>query len=183
MEAWLSAQVAAFLAWVSLPEVGLPSLFVVAAVSATLLPLGSEPALLGYVKLVPDMFWPAILVATLGNTVGGGLSYWIGRGAFEGIKAWKIRHPKNKPGEPVPPVPARAPEGGRWHEKAVGMLKRFGPRALLMSWLPGIGDPLCAVAGYLRFAFWPSIIYMSIGKMVRYIVLTSALLWLWPSAL
>jgi hypothetical protein len=43
----------------------------VAFVSATLLPLGSEPAVFGLVKINPALFWPAILVATAGNTLGG----------------------------------------------------------------------------------------------------------------
>ena len=54
---------------------GLPAIFIVSLISATLLPLGSEPAVFGYIKLSPDMFWPAILVATAGNTIGGAISY------------------------------------------------------------------------------------------------------------
>ena len=44
--------------------------FVVSFISATLLPMGSEPAVFGLVKLNPDLFWPAIAVATVGNTLG-----------------------------------------------------------------------------------------------------------------
>ena len=56
MAAWF----AALLATLALPEFGLSTVFVVAFVSATLLPLGSEPAVFGLVKLNPDLFWPAI---------------------------------------------------------------------------------------------------------------------------
>ncbi len=59
------------LAWLSLPEYGLSSVFVVSFVSATLIPLGSEPVVYGMVKLRPDLFWETIAVATLGNTLGG----------------------------------------------------------------------------------------------------------------
>ncbi|MEK9895668.1 MAG: DedA family protein, partial [Burkholderiaceae bacterium] len=52
------------LAWLSLPEVGLTSVFVIALVSATLLPMGSEPAVLALVTLKPELFWPTVLVAT-----------------------------------------------------------------------------------------------------------------------
>ena len=38
----------------ALPEFGLSTVFVVAFVSATLLPLGSEPAVFGLVKLNPE---------------------------------------------------------------------------------------------------------------------------------
>ena len=54
---------------------------------------------------------------------------------------------------------------------------RAGPPALLLSWLPVVGDPLCAVAGYLRLPFWPCVVYMAIGKGVRYTLMTAALLW------
>ncbi|MFM6921977.1 MAG: YqaA family protein, partial [Polynucleobacter victoriensis] len=67
-----------FLVWLSLPIVGLPAVFAVSFVSATLLPMGSEPVLFGYLKLNPDMFWVAILVATVGNTLGGMLDWLMG---------------------------------------------------------------------------------------------------------
>ena len=43
---------------------GLGTVFVVALVSATLLPMGRNPLCL-LVKLNPDLFWPAVLVATV----------------------------------------------------------------------------------------------------------------------
>ena len=60
MEAWLQQLLAAL----ALPEYGLSTVFVVSFVSATLLPLGSEPAVFGLIQLNPHLFWPAILVAT-----------------------------------------------------------------------------------------------------------------------
>ncbi|MCY7369852.1 MAG: DedA family protein, partial [Polaromonas sp.] len=38
----------------ALPEFGLSTVFVVSFISATLLPLGSEPVVFGLVKLNPD---------------------------------------------------------------------------------------------------------------------------------
>ncbi|MDA0228425.1 MAG: DedA family protein, partial [Proteobacteria bacterium] len=66
MDAWWTE----LLAWLSLPQVGLTSVFVVAFVSATLLPMGSEPVVLALVTLKPEWFWPAVWVATAGNTLG-----------------------------------------------------------------------------------------------------------------
>ena len=43
-----------------------------------------------------------------------------------------------------------------------------------------MGDPLCAVAGWLRLPFWPCAGYMLIGKFLRYLLMTTALLWLFP---
>ena len=67
--------------WFSLPANGLSTVFVVSFVSATLLPIGSEPAVFGYVKLNPDQYWVVVAVATVGNTLGGMADYWVGRGA------------------------------------------------------------------------------------------------------
>lgn len=59
-------------------------------------------------------------------------------------------------------------------------IHRMGPPALLLSWLPAVGDPLCAVAGWLRLPFWPCVAYMAIGKFLRYLAMTASLLWLFP---
>ena len=61
----------ALLSALSLPQYGLSTVFVVAFVSATLLPMGSEPAVFGLIELNPALFWPTILVATVGNTLAG----------------------------------------------------------------------------------------------------------------
>lgn len=146
----------------ALPEVGLGTVFVVAFISATLLPLGSEPAVFALVKLNPELFWPAILVATAGNTLGGLFSWLMGYGAHRAVD--RARHR---------PTDVQAL---RW-------LERFGPKACLLAWLPGVGDPLCAVAGWLRFPFWPCALYMAIGKFARYLTLTAGLLWVFPGGL
>jgi membrane protein YqaA with SNARE-associated domain len=159
MDAWFAGVVA----WLSLPQYGLVTLFLVALVSATLLPMGSEPALFGLIRINPDLFWWAILVATIGNTVGGAISYAMGYGAeraYEGL----AHH--------APPGPAS--------RRAQAMLERFGASACLLSWLPLVGDPLCAVAGWLRLPFWPCVGYMAIGKGLRYLALTAGLIWAWP---
>ncbi len=156
MEAWIESM----LALLALPKFGLGAVFLIAFVSATLLPIGSEPAVFGLVKLNPDMFWPAVLVATAGNTLGGALTWWMGYGAelaYEHVSHHKPRH-----------------------VRAIDWLERFGPKACLLSFLPVVGDPLCALAGWLRLSFWPCVIYMAIGKFGRYLVMTGAMLWVWP---
>ncbi len=158
MEIWLD-QLLNFLA---LPQFGLGTVFVVAFISATLLPLGSEPAVFGLIKLNPELFWPAILVATAGNTLGGGVSWWMGLGAHKAVN--KAR-------------------GQYTDVRALVWLRRFGAKACLLSWLPVVGDPLCAVAGWLKLPFWPCLGYMAIGKFFRYLVMTTLLLKLWPGLL
>ena len=157
MEAWLQTLLNAL----ALPEFGLSTVFVVAFVSATLLPLGSEPAVFGLIKLNAHLFWPAILVATIGNTLGGMVSWWMGLGAHKGVD--KYRHSST-------------------HLRALDWLEKLGPKACFLSFLPIIGDPLCAVAGWLKMPLLPCAAYMAAGKFARYLVMTSALLYFWPTS-
>ncbi len=158
MDAWFHS----LLALLALPQYGLSTVFVVAFVSATLLPLGSEPAVLGLIKLNPELFWPAIVVATVGNTLGGAVSWWMGYGAHQMMDRYR---------------------GSSTHVRAIDWLQRFGPKACLLSWLPVVGDPLCAVAGWLKMPFWPCAFYMAIGKFLRYLTMTVLLLYIFPGQL
>jgi membrane protein YqaA with SNARE-associated domain len=143
----------------ALPQFGLSTVFIISFISATLLPLGSEPAVFGLVKLNPQLFWPAILVATAGNTLGGALDWWLGYGAHKVMDKYK-------------------PDS--YHGRALKWLEKLGPKACLLSWLPLVGDPLCAVAGWLKLSFWPCVFYMAIGKFLRYFVMTASLIWVFP---
>ena len=155
MDAWITS----LLTFFALPQVGLPALFVVALVSATLLPMGSEFAVVALLKLNPDLFWPAIFVATAGNTIGGAVNWWMGYGvkcAYEHYKHSAV------------------------HAKALAWLERLGPKACFFAFLPLIGDPLGTVAGWLKLPFWPCFWWSAAGKFIRYVVLTAAILELWP---
>jgi membrane protein YqaA with SNARE-associated domain len=156
MPGWVEALLGAL----ALPNVGLATLFVVALLSATLLPMGSEPALFGLLKLNPELFWPAVLVATAGNTIGGAISWWMGYGAERAFE--KVKH--RKPAE----------------LKALQWLERFGPKACVLAFLPVVGDPLCAVAGWIKLPFWPCVGWMALGKFLRYVIYTAVLLWFFP---
>jgi membrane protein YqaA with SNARE-associated domain len=156
MEAWFASLMSAL----ALPKFGLSTVFVISFISATLVPIGSEPAVFGLVKLNPGLFWPAVFVATVGNTLGGAVSWWMGYGAERAYE--HVRHKK--------PPDARAL---RW-------LQKFGPKACLLSFLPVVGDPLCAVAGWLRMPIWACVVYMAIGKFARYVTMTAALIGAFP---
>lgn len=176
MHAWIESLLATLMAALALPKFGLSTVFVVAFISATLLPLGSEPAVFGLVKLNPDLFWPAVLVATAGNTLGGAVSWWMGLGAgraFHAVARRRKAHARTRAdAKPAPESLA--------HQRASRWLKRYGAKACLLSWLPVVGDPLCAVAGWLKLPFWPCLLYMAIGKFARYVTMTVALLWFFP---
>ncbi len=151
MDSWLEP----LLNWLALPQFGLSSVFVVSFLSATLLPMGSEPAVFGLIKLSPHLFWPAIGVATLGNTLGGAVSWWMGLASHKVVE----RHQHSK-----------------HHLRALEWLEQLGPKACLLAWLPVVGDPLCAVAGWLKLPFWPCLGYMALGKLARYLLMTTALI-------
>jgi membrane protein YqaA with SNARE-associated domain len=133
------------------PAVGLTSVFVISLVSATLIPMGSEPAVFAVIKANADLYWAVLLVATLGNTLGGVINYALGYG----IKQTFARERRS-----------------RWFH----WLTRYGAKTLFLSWMPVIGDPLCSVAGWLRLPFWPCVAWMALGKFLRYLALTALLL-------
>jgi membrane protein YqaA with SNARE-associated domain len=125
-------------------DASLWALFAASFLAATLLPGGSEAALYAVLKLHPDRYWPALGIATLGNTLGGMSSYLIGR----------IIPPKKD----LPGLPA---------------VRRYGSPVLLLSWVPFIGDPLCVAAGWLRLNAGLSALFMAAGKLARYVVVAA----------
>jgi membrane protein YqaA with SNARE-associated domain len=136
-------------------DTSLWALFLSSFLAATLLPGGSEAVLFGVLKLHPDLYWQALALATLGNTLGGMSSYLIGR-----------------------LLPLRQPGGraaGR-SERALAHARRFGSPALLAAWVPLLGDPLCVAAGWLRLP-WPAVAaFMALGKLGRYLVVAAVAL-------
>jgi membrane protein YqaA with SNARE-associated domain len=150
MEAWLEH----LLVLLALPKFGLSTVFVVSFISATLVPLGSEPVVFGLVELNPHLFWPAIGVATVGNTLGGAVTWAMGLASHKVVDRY---------------------QHSRHHLRALEWLGRIGPKACLLAWLPLVGDPLCAVAGWLKLPFWPCLAYMAIGKFARYLLMTASL--------
>ena len=122
-------------------DASLWSLLAGSFVAATLVPVSSEVMLFAVLKLHPDLLWPAVGVATLGNTAGGMVTYAMGR--------W-IPHRKQI--------------------KYESRLKRHGAAALLLAWAPLIGDALCLGSGWLRFHWMPCLVFMTLGKCARYVV-------------
>lgn len=120
-------------------EAGLAGLFVVSFLSATLLPGGSELALLAFVKLHSGETAEAFVLATIGNTLGGVTTYWMARALPE---------PKDL--------------------NRLALARRWGAPVLILAWAPVIGDALCAAAGWLRLPWLPSALWMALGKAARY---------------
>jgi membrane protein YqaA with SNARE-associated domain len=120
------------------------ALFASSFLAATLLPGGSELVLAGVLHVNPQQYWPALFIATLGNTLGGMSSYLIGR-----------------------IIPQRTELTGiRW-------VQRYGSPVMLAAWVPIIGDPLCVAAGWLRINPWLAALFMAIGKFARYLAIAA----------
>lgn len=120
-------------------DLSLWGLFLSSLLGATLLPGGSELVLFGVLKLHPELLWPAILLGTLGNVLGGMLTFGMG---------WLLPQTQQL--------------------KHVDKLRRFGTPALLLAWAPLIGDALCLTAGWLRLTPWRVLLFMTMGKFLRY---------------
>lgn len=134
-----------------------------ALLSATLLPGGSELALLALVQLRPELLLPAFLAASLGNTAGGAISWAMGRGLA------RLLRPGGA-GAPAPPGSAESTESPA-RRRARALLARHGAKACVLSWLPLVGDPLCLLAGALRLPAGPCLAWMALGKAGRYALL------------
>lgn len=130
---------------------GLFGLFLVSFLAATLLPLASEGVLLYFLIIGFDP-WMCLLLATMGNTLGGTTNYFLG----------KIGHPDN--------LKKRLGSAERF-ERFANYAKRYGFWLGLLSWLPFIGDPLVLILGYFRTPFWPLVITMTLSKGIRYAVI------------
>ncbi|MBD9643283.1 DedA family protein [Pantoea sp. PNT02] len=127
------------------------SLFGSSFLSATLLPGSSEAVLVALLIAQKGSVYGLLLAASVGNTLGGLTNILLGR----------LMPPKGQ---------------GRWHDTAMTWLHRLGPAALIFSWLPVVGDLLCVLAGWLRFAWLPSVLFLAMGKTLRYIVIATATL-------
>ena len=122
-------------------------LFLWSFLASTLLPLGSEPALVAVVRAY-DHFSLPIVVATIGNYLGACTTYAVGRAV--GRAAEKSDH------------------HSRSYRRALSMMKHYGATALLLSWVPFLGDALVAIAGAVRIPFASFSVWVIVGKAARY---------------
>ena len=55
--------------------------------------------------------------------------------------------------------------------RALAWVRGHGAPALVMSWLPVVGDPLCLAAGWLGIRALPALLWICVGKGLRYAAL------------
>lgn len=132
-------------------EAGLAGLFLASFLSATLLPGGSEAVLAALLLAHPEQAPAALLLATIGNTAGGMVTYSMGRLMPQSVvtKDSTARH--------------------------IATLRGHGAPALILAWAPIIGDALCAAAGWLRLPPLACTLWMAIGKGARYLAVASGI--------
>lgn len=128
-------------------------LFAASFAAATLVPFPSEGVLVGFLALGFDPFW-CILIATVGNTLGGLTNYFIGwlLGSGKRINANHLKESSIN----------------RWRQKS----NKWGHYLGLLGWVPFVGDPMILVLGFLKVKFWPLALMIFIGKLIRYLILS-----------
>ena len=99
-----------------------------------------------------------VFVATTGNVLGSVLNYGLG------ILGSRILLNKF----------FRMSDLDLW--KAENRFKKYGVFSLLFAWVPIIGDPLTVAAGVLKINFIVFLFLVSIGKFLRYIFVSWAVL-------
>lgn len=126
------------------------SVFISSFLSATLLPLGSEVAFVLALETGEAPFW-LMLIATLGNTLGGMTNFVLGYFAkWQWLEKYlRIREEKVA--------------------KLSAKVKPYGSAFALLCWLPIIGDPLAVALGLLKLSPTKTTVYMFVGKGLRYV--------------
>jgi membrane protein YqaA with SNARE-associated domain len=134
-------------------ELGYIGLFIAAFLAATILPLSSE-LVLSALLLSGASPSGLVIVATTGNVLGSLTNYALGYWASLGlIKKW-LRLSESE------------------FASAEQRFKKYGLLSLLFAWVPIIGDPLTVIAGILRIRLLWFLILVTIGKSLRYCVIT-----------
>lgn len=124
-------------------------LFFSAFISATLFPLGSEALLIYDIKEGYNIYL-LVFVATLGNTLGSVVNYYLGLKGEEYLVEKKLLNEK-------------------YITKSKGYFDRYGSICILFAWVPIIGDPITFVAGILKYDFKKFLILVTISKFSRYL--------------
>jgi membrane protein YqaA with SNARE-associated domain len=127
-----------------------------AFLAATLIPAQSEAVFVALLAAKSANALALFIVASIANTAGSVLNWLIGKfiadGGLARLPTW------------LQPKPASM-------DKASALFQRFGWPALLLSWVPIIGDPLTVAAGLLRYPFWRFVALVGLAKAARYAAL------------
>jgi len=139
-------------------ELGFLGLFAATFLAATVVPFSSEAVLAG---LILADFDPTscLIVATLGNTLGGLTSFGLG---YLGNWRWINRYLK-----------VDESSVNKWKQT----VDKFGSYTALLCWLPFVGDLIAITLGLFKASVWRVTIWMTVGKAARYAFVIWALLY------
>ena len=131
---------------------GYIGLFISALVAGSILPFSSEVVMTILVQMGADPTM-CLISASVGNTIGGLLCYWLGYlGNMEWIERWlKIEKQKI--------------------DKVSGFVKRYGAVMGLFGVLPWVGEAIIVLLGLMRANVYVTTITMFIGKFIRYLLI------------
>ena len=133
-----------------LGEYGLLGLFIGSFLAATVVPFSADVLLVGMLVAGVNSAVALLVVATLGNWIGGITSYGIGRaGKWEWIERLHVSRESL--------------------EKQKTRIERFGAPIALLTWVPFIGDVFAVALGFYRVKFLPAIFWMLVGKGARFV--------------
>ena len=130
-------------------------LFLSAFLAATLIPAQSELGL-GYLVINTDYSMVLLVtVASLGNTTGATINWFIGQGVARSI----VRSEKIKASTHYGPV--------------INWYKKYGKWTLLLSWAPFIGDPITVIAGIFKVPLKMFLLIVAVAKTSRYVLIAT----------
>lgn len=137
----------------SLAELGYWGLFLGSFLASTIVPFSADVLLIGVLALGGNIVW-CLIIATLGNWLGGLTSYWIG---WLGKWSWIERIMKVKREK---------------LEKQKQKIDKYGVWLAFFTWLPFIGDLFAIALGFYKINPALSALYMLIGRFLRFLVWT-----------
>lgn len=135
----------------ALLEYGYIGLFLGSFLAATVVPFSSDVLLVGMLFAGGEPIL-TVTIATIGNWLGGLTSYWLG---WLGKTEWLERWFRVKP-ETI--------------ERHKSKVERWGAWLALLTWLPIVGDLFAIVLGFYKAPFWPSALWMFVGKCGRFVI-------------
>lgn len=130
-------------------------MFLSALLAGSIIPFSSELVMTA-LKLAGVSNMSLLLWGTAGNVLGSSLNYGLGRlGKLE----WLEKH---------------AHISKEKMDKAEVFVRKYGPLMALLSWMPILGSAITVALGLLRSNFWFTLVFMTVGKAVRYAIILYA---------
>lgn len=123
-----------------------------AFLAGSFFPFSSEAVMTG-LQIAGLSAWRLMMVASIGNTLGGMFNYSVGR---LGREDWLYRLFRVKPER---------------LEQSERFVRKYGAWMGLLAWLPLLGSVITIALGLLRVSWWRSLVAVFIGKTARYAVL------------